>query len=97
MTISRNYIKNWLPIGLVLVLIGTFPFYAPIACTSPDRATDTLLAQGYTQIQIDGYAYLDCGQDDVFATAFKAKSPSGQPVEGAVCSGLFKGNTVRLD
>ncbi|WP_390586012.1 hypothetical protein [Erythrobacter sp. MTPC3] len=84
-------------IGIGIALVAAFPFFAPVACTSHDRASQTLIAQGYSEVVTTGYAYFDCGRDDVFATAFKAKSPSGQRVEGAVCSGFFKGNTVRLD
>ncbi|WP_225899780.1 hypothetical protein [Croceicoccus gelatinilyticus] len=84
-------------IGVGIALAAAFPFVAPIAFTLPDRATEILVAQGYTEIQTTGYAYFDCGADDLFATAFEGTSPSGQRVEGAVCSGLLKGNTVRLD
>ncbi|KLI64474.1 hypothetical protein [Aurantiacibacter marinus] len=89
--------KRLIRFGLAAAFLAAFPFVAPVACTSPDRATQTLLAQGYTDIQTTGYAYFDCGSDDIIATAFQANGPSGQRVEGAVCSGFFKGNTVRLD
>ncbi|EAQ28704.1 hypothetical protein NAP1_13933 [Erythrobacter sp. NAP1] len=83
--------------GLIAAAVVAFPFVAPVACTQPDRAREVLEIQGYSDIEISGYAYLACGNGDVFATAFEATSPSGQAVEGAVCSGIFKGNTVRLD
>jgi hypothetical protein len=89
--------KNLITIGIGIALLAAFPFVAPVALTTPDRATQTLLAQGYTEVRTTGYAYFDCGKGDLFATAFEATSPSGQRVEGAVCSGLLKGNTVRLD
>jgi hypothetical protein len=89
--------KNLISIGIGIALLAAFPFVAPVALTTPDRATQTLLAQGYTEVRTTGYAYFDCGKGDLFATAFEATSPSGQRVEGAVCSGLLKGNTVRLD
>ena len=89
--------KNLISIGIGIALLAAFPFVAPVALTTPDRATQTLLAQGYTEVRTTGYAYFDCGTGDLFATAFEATSPSGQRVEGAVCSGLLKGNTVRLD
>lgn len=89
--------RKWLPWGLGALLLVTFPLYAPVACTAPERAQDTLAAQGYTEVGLTGYAYLACGHDDRFATAFTAIGPSGQRVKGSVCSGFFKGNTVRLD
>jgi len=89
--------RKLMQIGVGVALLAAFPFAAPVACTTPDRATRTLVAQGYSEVRIVGYAYFDCGKGDLFATAFEAISPSGQRVEGAVCSGLLKGNTVRLD
>lgn len=89
--------RKWIQIGVGVALLAAFPFVAPVACTSPDSATQVLLAQGYSEVRTTGYAYFDCGEGDFFATAFEANSPSGQRVEGAVCSGLLKGNTVRLD
>ena len=67
------------------------------ACTSPDSAKRVLEAQGYTNIKTGGYAFFACSEDDTFATKFTATSVSGQVVTGAVCSGLFKGNTVRVN
>lgn len=67
------------------------------ACTDANNATRTLVSQGYTEIRINGYALLSCGENDTYATAFTAKGPNGKPVSGAVCAGVFKGNTVRLD
>ena len=89
--------RKLMQVGLGIALLAAFPFLAPVALTKPERATRTLLAQGYTEVRTTGYAYFDCGKGDLFATAFEATSPSGQRVKGAVCSGLLKGNTVRLD
>lgn len=71
----------------VMVLVG---------CTAPERTERVLQEQGYTDIQIKGFSWLSCS-DDVFRTKFEAKSPSGYEIKGAVCSGWFKGNTIRLD
>jgi hypothetical protein len=65
------------------------------SCTAPDRATRALTEAGYTDIEITGYGWTGCGQDDTFSTKFGATSMAGYPVEGVVCSGLFKGNTIR--
>lgn len=89
--------KNKLAVFVGVAMMAAFPLVAPVAFTSPDQATQTLVAQGYTEVQTKGYAYFICGTGDLFATAFEATSPSGQRVQGAVCSGLLKGNTVRLD
>jgi len=66
------------------------------ACTSPSTVHSVLSAQGFTQITPQGYALFGCGQDDTFRTKFTAVSATGKPVTGVVCSGLFKGATVRF-
>ena len=66
-------------------------------CTNKDGAQRVLHQQGYTDIQIKGYAVWGCSEDGSVKTAFKATSPNGNRVEGVVCEGLlFKGKTVRL-
>lgn len=66
-------------------------------CYSNGDALKALTESGYTEIKLHGYAMWACGTDDTFATEFEAKSPSGAVVTGAVCSGWFKGKTIRLD
>lgn len=67
------------------------------ACTDPDTARRVLAENGYTDIQIGGYAAWSCSEGDDYATEFTATSPVGRPVRGAVCSGWFKGATIRFD
>lgn len=66
-------------------------------CTNADRALPALQAAGYSNIQFTGYSWFSCSEDDFFATGFAAKGSNGQPVEGTVCAGMFKGQTIRLD
>ena len=67
------------------------------ACSQSDRATSALKDAGYTNIQTTGYAWFACSEKDTFATGFEAVGPTGRKVSGAVCSGVFKGQTIRLD
>ena len=73
----------------ILALVG--------ACTDEQTAKRVLEEQGYSEVRTTGWAWLSCGKDDTFKTGFVARSPKGNKVEGAVCSGWFKGATVRLD
>lgn len=66
-------------------------------CTNADKATSVLHKQGYSDIEITGYDLFACGEDDFYATGFEAKSLTGEHISGTVCSGFFKGNTIRLD
>jgi hypothetical protein len=69
-----------------------------VACTQPDHAKKILEDQGYTDVRMDGYDWLNCSKDDVYHDKFTAKSPAGKKVSGVVCAGLlFKGATIRLD
>lgn len=68
-----------------------------VGCTSPKEANRVLSQAGYKDIKYTGYSFFSCGNDDTFHTGFKATSPSGQVVEGTVCSGFLKGATIRLD
>lgn len=63
--------------------------------TRADKATDTLEAEGYTEIVPGDHSWFVCGQGDVSATSFAATNPLGKRVTGTVCCGLFKGCTVR--
>ena len=67
------------------------------ACSDNSGAQRTLQQSGYTEITTTGYALFGCSDDDTYHTGFKAKGPSGVPVQGVVCGGVFKGNTIRLD
>ena len=67
-------------------------------CTAPKKATRLLESQGYTDVEITGYKFWGCSEDDRFHTGFRAKGVTGREVSGVVCSGLiFKGATVRFD
>lgn len=66
-------------------------------CTNEPKATEILQKNGYTNIEMTGYNPFACSEDDFYHTGFKAKSISGQIIEGTVCGGiLFKGSTIRF-
>jgi len=52
---------------------------------------------GYTEVQYTEIRSMACGQDDLYRTGFSAINANDKKVTGAVCSGPFKGNTIRLD
>lgn len=71
-------------------------FILALACTASDSTvTDTLSAQGFTNVETHGHAWFACSDDDHFATSFTATNPAGEPVSGAVCCGWVKNCTVR--
>lgn len=78
------------------VLLATAIFLAA-GCTDGPGATQALQSSGFRDVAVTGYRYFGCGEEDVFRTGFEATGQSGRRVSGVVCSGFFKGYTVRLD
>ena len=82
--------KTIIALGLGLIAI------IATGCTDENATRSTLQKSGYTDIEITGYSWFECGKDDTFHTGFKAKNPHGDVVEGTVCCGMvFKGCTIR--
>jgi hypothetical protein len=78
-----------------LLLVGLMALFG--GCTNKKDANKALGAMGFTDIQVTGYNFWSCGQDDTYHTGFRAKNPQGYYVEGTVCSGLIiKDATVRF-
>lgn len=83
-----NKIINTCIISICMLLLA--------ACSDASGARHTLDNAGYTNVNITGYDFFACSQDDVFSTGFTATNPKGKYVEGTVCSGLLKGSTIRF-
>lgn len=66
------------------------------SCTAPNRASRVLVENGYSDIQLTGFAWFGCGENDLFSDGFIAKSSNGSTVRGVVCSGFPKGSTIRF-
>lgn len=84
--------------GLIVVFIIIFVLsFSLRGCTDEEGAQRVLQQNGYTNITITGYRWGMGGENDTYVTGFEATSPSGARVSGAVCSGMFKGSTIRFD
>lgn len=80
---------------LVKILFLIIAVAAIVGCTDPEGATRILQQNGYTDIEITGYdAWV--GGDDTYSTGFRARSPNGTVVTGAVTSDWDKGYTIRF-
>lgn len=67
------------------------------ACSDRPTAERALRAAGYSDIVLTGWGpFAGCGNEDAFVTKFTAKGPTGVPVSGVVCSGVFKSSTIRI-
>lgn len=90
--ISRNTaMKLLIGASTLTAVLGT------TGCTSADEAHRALAGAGYKDVTITGYRFFLCDEKDTWSTGFEATGPSGQKVSGAVCSGIMKGATIRLD
>jgi len=79
------------------LLIGAIALLLLTGCTSQQDAERALDGAGFTNIQMTGYNFMACSEDDFYHTGFVAKNPQGNTVSGTVCSGmLFKSATVRF-
>jgi hypothetical protein len=79
------------------ILITALAFMM-IGCTDADNAQRVLENAGYSDVHITGYSFFSCSEDDFQHTGFTAVGPSGKPVNGTVCSGLFlKNSTIRFE
>jgi hypothetical protein len=80
--------------GGILIIMGFVAL--GVGCTDEKGARKALEAQGFTEVQTDGWAGpFVCG-DDWNATDFVAKNAEGKTVTGTACSGLlFKNTTLR--
>lgn len=77
---------------LLICLAMTF-----VSCTAPDQARRVLDESGYSEVQLTGYRWFTCGENDVYHDGFIARGPTGRSVKGTICAGWFKGATIRLD
>ena len=81
--------------GRVKMLLALVVFAAS-GCTDANEATKVLVDSGYKDVQIKGYSFTGCSEDDAYHTEFTARGATGNEVRGVVCGGWFKGSTIRL-
>lgn len=77
---------------LVILLTTCF---ALAGCTDVEGAKRALEAEGFEKVSITGYRFFGCGKED-FHTGFRA-CRGAKCTTGVVCSGWFKGGTIRHD
>ena len=82
---------------LTVIILITCLVICLINCVDGSNATRILNENGYTNVTITGYNFFACAKDDTLHTGFSATSPSGNKINGTVCSGLiFKNSTIRF-
>jgi hypothetical protein len=61
-----------------------------------DKVRKILERDGYTEVDVGGWTWLGCSDDDTFKNSFTAKK-GGEKVDGYACGGWLKGLTIRID
>lgn len=86
---GRMTARYGLAAGLLALALG--------GCTNEDATKKIVEAQGFSNVQPDGYAWWGCGsdEDDWSRTKFTATGPNGDEISGVVCCGVWKNCTVR--
>lgn len=79
---------------LLVTLTLSLLCFSLVGCTQPDNSIAILEREGYQNIEITGYDWFGCSEDDVFRTGFTA-TKNDRPVKGVVCSAWLKGSTIR--
>ena len=82
-----------------IIFILAFAFMLA-SCTNDDafkKGKKQLENMGYTDVRSTGYTMFCCGDGDDYAEGFVAKGRNGDRVVGCICSGLFKGVTIRFE
>ena len=80
----------------ILTVLTISSVLALSGCSDANKAHSTLSAAGYTNVLTEGWTPFACAEDDVFTTQFTAVNTNGKDVAGVVCSGWFKGGTIRF-
>lgn len=80
----------------IIVVLGMIVYGAVIGVNSlQDRARETVIKSGFTNVQMGGRDYWACGKDDSAGWKFTATNPQGIQVTGTSCCAFFKGCTLR--
>lgn len=82
-----------LPVGFIVILV--FYSISPPGIAPADFSR-LMRQEGITQVQPVDVTLFSCGHGDGFATGFRGVK-NGQSVQGVVCGGFFKSNTIRYD
>lgn len=85
---------------ILLVILGGLLFgigSCSNGCVADEsQVRNVLQDEGYSNIQLKGYKWFACSEDDWTHEEFSATNINGRLVRGTVCCGIFKDCTVRI-
>lgn len=82
---------------VAIAIIGAALFLSSCG-VNHDAGKRAIEAHGITNVEIGGYAFWGCSEDDALRSKWTGIGVNGQPVSGVICGGLlFKSYTVRFN
>jgi len=78
------------PSKLILLIL----LLSLMSCVNADRMYEVIEQDGVESVEITGYAWTGCGEDDSIKQKFIGIK-NNKPVSGVICGGILKAYTVR--
>lgn len=79
-------------------ILYTIPLLFLVGCgVDVQKGTKAAEATGLTDVKVGSWTFFGCDEKDSFRSTFTATGVDGKPVSGVMCSGWFKGITIRFD
>ena len=82
------------------IIIAILTGFLLVGCTSEkdfEKGKEQLENMGYSNIENTGYNAFCCSEKDTYSTGFKCTDKKGREVKGCICSGAWKGITIRFE
>lgn len=77
------------------LIIVSLVVFSPALLSNPSEGKRILEEQGYTNVRFLGVSYTSCGTGDIRQDRFEVTNPKSTFIV-TVCSGLWKGYTIRF-
>ncbi len=85
--------EAWVTI-LGLIVIGVIFLHMLPKWKRGDEERAVLAGAGYSSVKLTGFDVFGC--PDLFGMKFEGRGPTGVPVKGVVCKGIFTQTSIRL-
>jgi|DEB0MinimDraft_3_1074331.scaffolds.fasta_scaffold330730_2 hypothetical protein len=91
MSSSGKVLMSWIALGVAVLVSVAF-----VMTTDPEaQAVHAAESAGLTEVNVEGWAWFGCGEDDDFRYNVSATNINGDHVDATVCCGIVKSCTVR--
>lgn len=81
-------------VALPVAILGVF--FLTTGCKKESDVAKYAKIEKWESYKTTGTCWFSCGEGDLYMTSFEA-TKDGERFSGCVCSGIFKGATLRID